>query len=277
MSDVLDRIMVISDLDGTLLDLKTYSSTAAGPALEALKKKGACLVLASSKTRAELEPIRSQLGHDGPFIVENGGALCVPTGFFRVPLEGAIPQETYEIIPFGTPYAQLRAALKEMAGTLGIQIHGFGDMTIEEVAERTGLTYHEATLAKRREYDEPFVLGNDALIESVCREAAARGLTCTRGGRFYHLLGPNDKGTACRFLIQCCRRQLAASQGRLYTIGIGDSANDLPMLVAVDQPILVQYPDGSYDSTMHLPHVIHAPGIGPVGWNAAVLALLKDA
>jgi mannosyl-3-phosphoglycerate phosphatase len=277
MSDVLDRIMVISDLDGTLLDLETYSSTAADPALKALKKKGVCLVLASSKTRAELERIRSRLGHDGPFIVENGGALYVPVGFFRFPLDGAVSRGEYERIAFGTPYDSLRAALKEIAAVLTIEIHGFGDMTIEEVAERTGLTYHEATLAKQREYDEPFVLGNDALIESVCREATARGLTCTRGGRFYHLLGANDKGTACRFLIQCCRRQLAASQGHLYTIGIGDSANDMPMLAAVDHPILVQRPDGSYDPSVYLPHIVQAQGIGPVGWNAAVLALLKDA
>jgi mannosyl-3-phosphoglycerate phosphatase len=276
MSIVLDRIMVISDLDGTLLDSETYSSTAAGPALEALKEKGASLVLASSKTRAELEPIRSRLGHDGPFIVENGGALYVPVGFFPVPLEGAIPRETYEIIEFGTPYAQLRAALKEIAGTLGIQMKGFGDMTIEEVGERTGLAHPGATLAKQREYDEPFVLGDDALIESVCREAVARGLRCTRGGRFYHLLGPNDKGTACRVLLQRCRRGLAASQRRLYAVGIGDSANDVSMLAAVDQPILVQRPDGSYDPAVHMPNVIHAPGIGPVGWNAAILNILKD-
>ena len=276
MSAAPTTMMVISDLDGTLLDSLTYSYTTATDALAALKKRGACLVLASSKTRAELEPIRSRLSHDGPFIVENGGALCVPVGFFRVPLEGAICRDGYEIIGFGTSYVTLRAALKDMASLLGIEIKGFGDMTIEEVAERTGLTHHEATLAKQREYDEPIVLDNDALIESVCREAAARGLTCTRGGPFYHLLGPNDKGTACRFLIQYYRRQLAASQRRLYTIGIGDSANDLPMLATVDQPILVQKPDGSYDPAGQFPHVLYAPGIGPAGWNAAVLHVLKS-
>lgn len=270
-------MIVISDLDGTLLDSETYSYTASVPALEALRKRGACLVLASSKTRAEMESIRRRLGHDGPFIIENGGALCVPAGFFRAPLDGAVSRGGYEIIEFGTPYASLRAALKDMATTLNIEIHGFGDLSIEDVAERTGLTHHEASLAKQREYDEPFVLTTDTLIESVRREAAARGLTCTRGGRFYHLLGSHDKGTACRFLIQCYRRQFAGLQGRLSTIGIGDSANDLPMLAAVDQPILVQRPDGSYDSTVRLPHVLHAPGIGPVGWNAAVLHILKDA
>lgn len=277
MSSVLDRIMVISDLDGTLLDSETYSSTAAGPALEALKKKGACLVLASSKTRAELEPIRERLGHRGPFIVENGGALFVPSNIFSTSPASAMTRDGYEVVQFGTPYSRLRAALKEIATVLKIEIQGFGDLSIEQVAKLTELTHDEAMLAKQREYDEPFVLINDTLIESVCREAAARGLTCTRGGRFYHLLGPNDKGTACRVLLQRCRRQLAASQRRLYAVGIGDSANDVPMLTAVDQPILVQRADGTYDPTVYMPNLIHAPGIGPVGWNAAVLNILKDA
>ena len=48
------------------------------------------------------------------------------------------------------------------------------------------------------------------------------------------------------------------------------------MLAAVDQPILVQRPDGSYDSTVRLPRLLHASGIGPVGWNAAVLTILRS-
>jgi mannosyl-3-phosphoglycerate phosphatase len=277
MSDVATLMIVISDLDGTLLDASTYSYTAATDALEALKKKDACLVLASSKTRAELEPIRERLGHRGPFIVENGGALFVPSNFFCTSPASAMAREGHEVIQFGTPYSRLRAALKEIAAVLNIEIQGFGDLSIEQVAKLTDLTHDEAMLAKQREYDEPFVLGNDALIESVCREAVARGLRCTRGGRFYHLLGLNDKGTACRILLQRCRRELAASQRRLYAVGIGDSANDVSMLAAVDQPILVQRPDGSYDPIVRMPNVIHAPGIGPIGWNAAVLNILKDA
>lgn len=277
MSTASTLLMVISDLDGTLLDSSTYSYAAATAALDRLKNERACLVLASSKTRAELELIRRRLGHEGPFIVENGGALFVPRGLFRFSPEGAVSREGYEVIPFGAPYARLRAALKDIAGKLGTDIKGFGDMSVEEVASLTGLTLHEAALAKQREYDEPFLLVNDTLFELVCREAATRGVTCTKGGRFYHLLGVSDKGTACRFLIDCYRRQLAPTSVRVCTIGIGDSANDLPLLSAVDQPILVQRPDGSYDSTVQLPHLIYAPGIGPTGWNTAILNVLGGA
>ena len=150
-------------------------------------------------------------------------------------------------------------------------------MPMEEIAERTGLTPHEASLAQQREYDEPFVLVHEDLFEVVCREAATRGLSCTKGGRFYHLLGRTDKGTASRFLIDCYRRHLKSGSVRLCTIGIGDSANDLPLLAAVERPILVKRPDGSYDSSVELPGLIYAPGIGPVGWNRAILDVLEGA
>lgn len=270
-----DFLIILSDLDGTLLDSATYSSTAAADALMALKQKAACLVLASSKTRAELEPIRCRLGHEGPFIVENGGALYVPQGFFHVSVEGARTWGAYEIVEFGTPYPLLRTALKEIETVLATGIKGFGDMSDEQLMELTGLSRPEARLAKRREYDEPFVLAQEGLIDFVYREAAARGLTCTKGGRFYHLLGRHDKGVACRFLLQRCRDQRSAFPRRVYSVAIGDSANDLPMLASVDRPILVQRPNGSYDPTVQLPNLIRASGIGPVGWNTAVLNVLS--
>jgi mannosyl-3-phosphoglycerate phosphatase len=63
---------------------------------------------------------------------------------------------------------------------------------------------------------------------------------------------------------------------RIETVGIGDSINDAPLLAMVDHPILVQKPDGSYDPDLHLTGMIRAPGIGPVGWNEAILNLLAQ-
>ena len=273
MNSTADAVVLISDLDGTLLDTDTYSSMAATEALTALRANGISLVLCSSKTRAEMEPIRKRLGHEGPFIVENGGALFIPHGYFRDAPKDSTPREGYAIIEFGTPYRFLRATMKEIARVLNITIRGFGDMSVEEVSALTGLEPDEAVLAQQREYDEPFVLEAQETFPLICREAVRHGLMCTKGGQFYHLLGPRDKGHACRVLLQHWRDQLNARTG-LLTIGIGDSANDLPMLALVDQPILVQGPDGTYDPTVRLPHMIYAPGVGPIGWNAAVLKLV---
>jgi hypothetical protein len=48
------------------------------------------------------------------------------------------------------------------------------------------------------------------------------------------------------------------------------------MLQAVDMPILIPKPGGSYDSDVleKLPAIRRAPAPGPKGWNQAVLDLV---
>ncbi len=65
--------VVVSDLDGTLLHRETYSFDEALPGIASLKERAIPVILVSSKTRAEIEPIREALGLEDPFVVENGG------------------------------------------------------------------------------------------------------------------------------------------------------------------------------------------------------------
>ena len=46
---------------------------------------------------------------------------------------------------------------KSCVNGLGINVQGFGDMSVDEVAALTGLTRDEAKLAKNREFTEPFI------------------------------------------------------------------------------------------------------------------------
>lgn len=275
------QIVVLTDLDGSLLDHATYSFEAAREALAMLQERAIPLVIVSSKTRAEIEPLRARLHDADPFVVENGGALFIPKGYFDFPVKWAQVHGDYQVIELGAPCARLRAALIEIGQTVGYRLKGFGDMPVAEIAERTGLSHAEAGLAKQREYDEPFIIegieDRAPLVHEIHCQAEARGLRCTRGGRFYHLTGNSDKGRACGILIDCYRQQQDHAGGALVTVGIGDSLNDLPMLAMVDRPVLVQRPDGSYDPEVPLPNLIRAPGIGPTGWNAALLHLLSRA
>lgn len=279
------HIMVLTDLDGSLLDAATYSFEPAREALAALRDRHIPLILVSSKTRAEMEAIRLRLDNAHPFVVENGGALYVPAWLGACPIEGATRRDGYRVIELGTPYPVLREALNDIRQTLRSGIRGFGDMSVGEIAERTGLSHAEAVLAKQREYDEPFVLegieDQAGAAHELRRLAEARGLRCTRGGRFFHLTGNNDKGLACRRLIDGYRRHVQEVGGSLMTIAIGDSDNDLSMLALADRSVLVQKPDGAYEPDVRfstrLPNLILAPGIGPVGWNRTLLALLEGA
>ncbi len=274
------RYLVFTDLDGCLLDSNTYSFEEARPALNALRSINIPVILVSSKTRAEIEPLRQRLDHHAPFIVENGAAIFVPLDTFDFPLERSRRRSSYHVIELGTPYALLRDVLKQIEESVDTPLRGFGDLSLDDIMHVTGLSREDALRATLREFDEPFLLdGPPTLIEEVCRQIVVRGLQWTKGGRFFHLTGANDKGRAADILLRCYQRQWRrdGQPEDLETVGIGDSLNDLPLLLSVDRPVLVQKADGTYDPDIKLPGLIRAPGIGPTGWNHAVLELLKQA
>ncbi len=254
-------LIFATDLDGTLLDAVTYGFEPARPALAALARSGAALVLASSKTRAEMEPLARALGLETALIVENGGAVLVP-----------VAGGGYETLACGVARAALLDALGAIGRETGAGIAGFASFSAERVAELTGLDLSAATRALEREWDEPFLLADEELAPAVAAAAARRGLAVTRGGRFFHLTGRSDKGGALRLLLA----RSAARGERRSSVGLGDAGNDLSLLAAVDRPIVVPRPSGRPDPALAaaLPAAELAPAPGPVGWNAAVLAVL---
>ena len=270
--------VVFTDLDGSLLDARMSSWDAAAPALQALRTRGIPLILVSSKSRAEIEPLRRRLQHRDPFIVENGGAVFVPHGLFTFPLERVRTKSSYDVIELGMPYHMLRDVLKQIEDAVETPLHGFGDLSLDEIMEVTGLSRADAALASIREYDEPFLLeAPQPLVAEVCRQIVSRGLRWSKAGRLFHLTGDNDKGEAADMLMQCYRREhrLRFQSRAVKSVGIGESINDVPLLAAVDHPILAQKPDGSFDTDVLLPRLVRARGIGPAGWNEAVLKLLR--
>jgi len=263
-------VVIFSDLDGTLLDLESYSWHEAREGLSLVVGRRVPLVLCTSKTRSEVEEFRAAFQNQDPFIVENGGAVYIPAQGRKRPVPEAVPVESYWRIGLGTPYDVLRSALREIRLQTGLPLRGFSDLEDHQVAELAGLCLDRARRAKQREYDEPFLLDRDEAAEIVAVRARDLGLEVSRGGRFWHLHGGTDKGRAVERLISLYRRE----RGPVITVGFGDSANDLPMLEAVDVPILVQKPDGSYDHGIAMDRLVRAPAPGPRGWTWAVKRLL---
>ena len=265
-------LLVFTDLDGTLLDHDNYSFASALPAITILKEKNVPLIFCTSKTRAEIEEIQLQLDSIHPFISENGGALFIPKDYFSHRFDFTRENSHYLIVELGTPYPKLREVLNQMNTLFPGKLRGFGDLTTQEVADFCGFSLSQATLAKKRDYDEPFILEDESLEDALEEIAIRSHLQINRGGRFYHLIGNSDKGKAVLQL----RDLYGQKSTNLKTVALGDSLNDLPMLKAVDYPILVQKPDGSYDPSVKLDNLILAPGSGPEGWCRALLMLLKE-
>lgn len=262
--------IIFSDLDGTLLDPVDYSFAAALPALEAIQTQDVPLILCSSKTHAEIEIYRQRLNNEHPFIAENGGGIFIPRGYFSFPVEGEAFGD-YQLIKLGTPYAEIRRQFVRLRERLSAKVRGFADMTDMEVAALTGLPPGEAVLAKQRDFDEVFVF-DGAPDETFLKAIEATGLHWTQG-QFFHIMGDHDKGCAVNLLQSRYRREY----GAIKSIGLGDSLNDLPMIEAVNQPVLVRHADGSFDARIDLPGLLKTQRPGPSGWNDAVLQLLAAA
>jgi mannosyl-3-phosphoglycerate phosphatase family protein len=266
------RIIVFTDLDGTLLD-ETYSFSAARQSLELLSGKGIPLILCSSKTRVEVEHYRALLRNRHPFVSENGGGIFVPEDYFPdetvLARHGAIRDKNCSAIRLGMPYVDLRAEIVRLRA-MGFDITGFGDLSVEGVAARTGLSPGEAALSKVREFDEPFFFEGDAdLKQDLIRAVRDRGLQVTEG-RILHITGDNDKGKATALLSTIYREH----SGICATIALGDGPNDLPMLQCVDYPAAVRRSDGTVHPALSSAGFMQADGIGPAGWNQLVPRLL---
>lgn len=272
---MISQPVIFTDLDGTLLDHETYSFSAAVPALEILNEKGIPLVFCSSKTRGEIEYWRDKLGNRHPFISENGGGIFIPLSYFAEDdVRAAVPKpkmvDGYHVLVLGTTYRVLRGALRDLRVS-GFDIKGFGDMSAPEVAEITGLSEKEAELAKKREFDEPFVLQGDKVnLSALLASVREKGLRLAQG-RLYHLMGDHNKGGGVDALKLLYQRKY----GNIITIALGDSPADLPMLEKVDYPILVRNYRREHDPTVAVPNLIRADGVGPEGWNKAMLELIR--
>ncbi|MBI2486010.1 MAG: HAD-IIB family hydrolase [Deltaproteobacteria bacterium] len=266
------EFVIFTDLDGTLLDYESYSFEAASSGLEFISSKNIPIVICTSKTRAEIELYRKLLNNNEPFISENGGGIFIPSAYFSHNFNYDRQVDSYKVIELGTPHKRLIEVLNSIKKDASLKVKGFSEMTIEELSEVSGLSREIAELAIMREYDEPFIIyGDENDKERKKNEITRRGFKHTEGGIFHHIMGDNDKGKAVKILTNLFKQKFS----NLKTIAIGDSLNDLPMLEAVDIPILVQKPDGQYDSRIKLDNLVFAEGIGPEGWNNAILNLFE--
>lgn len=262
------RLVIFSDLDGTLLD-EDYSYAAALPALRRLDELGVPLVLVTSKTRAEVEPLHRELRLGEPFVVENGAAILFPPACRDLCGDEATSHAGYRALVLGRPYSEVRGAFAELRRRFPIE--GFGDMSAERIAELTDLEPEAAEAARRREFTEPFRIADAARLEELTSAATDLGFAVTTGGRLHHLIGSGqDKGRAVRRLIGLYTRHLGET---VLSVGLGDGPNDLPMLEAVDLPVVVPRPNGS---SLELPRAeaMYAERPGAAGWSAAVFAVL---
>ncbi len=266
--------LIFSDLDGTLLDADTYDFTPAREAIEFLKEHQFPLILCSSKTKAEIEVYREKMGLKAyPFISENGGAIFIPNETLNLNGFNYQIRPGYCVIELGMPFAYIQKCLYKIKQQLQTKLKCLSEMDLEEIIAFTNLPPAEAKLAQKRDYSEPIIFADRPEKLPVLKRALQEyRLYLTKGGRFYTVMGGNDKGRAVEILKNIYQQTYPYK--KFVSIGLGDSPNDLPLLEKVDIPVGVRRKDGSYLSIQQR-NVYFTQFPGPKGWAEAIFKIIK--
>ncbi len=264
---MIKKLVVFTDLDGTLLDHYDYSWEAAAPALQRLKEAACPVILNSSKTRPEIEALRKAMENTDPFIVENGSAVCIPEQYF------ATQEQDLTIKRFGPNRDDILKILEGLRKGYGYAFKSFNDMSVQELMATTGLDRLSAKKAKMRDASEPLIwMDTETRLHSFMSRLATTGLSVIAGGRFYHVMGSVSKADSIDWLMNAYRAQNPEID--YISVGLGDSYNDIPMLEAVDIPVLVQGMHGN-EILVKRDDLIRTSEPGPAGWNRAMLKIIE--
>jgi mannosyl-3-phosphoglycerate phosphatase len=267
--------IIFTDLDGTLLNSETYSYQAALPTLKKLKRSGIPVIPVTSKTRQEVEHLRTEMGLQDPFVVENGSAVYLPRQQPDFQLPEGEDVGDYRVLQLGCNYVTARAGLKAIAQSIGRPLKGFGDWTVDQIVQLTGLPPSDAKQAKAREFTEPFMTPKNVTSEALRDAVEDMGFKVVIGDRFSHLIGGEaGKGLAVHRLVN-----LYYPQGDIptsvVTIGLGNSPNDLDMLENVDLPVVLPGQSGPHPRLAERGWTV-APVPAPEGWQLAVEAAMDQ-
>ena len=268
------KLLVFTDLDGTLLDHHNYSWDAAIPALDELNQRSYPLIINSSKTKAEIIRLREGIGNNHPFICENGTVIYIPKGYFGI--TDPVTDDDSEFIAhnFGISSSGIITKLDEIRQKYRFKFTGFHDMTALEIGKLCGLDEEQSINAGQREATEPIIWNDtEESLEQFKSMLSENDLMLVKGGRFYHVMAEVDKGESLIWL----KKQYEASEPGTdwVTIGLGDSFNDVRMLEVVDYPVLVTNPDIKQPDVSYLSNLITTSEPGPRGWCESVQHLIN--
>lgn len=293
---------MFTDIDGTLVDINTAEyGKETDKLIRLIKERNIPLILTSAKTRLEQNKIREDLGISDPFIVENGGAIVIPKGYFpdyalrdiKYPLRETqeIKNEARDVnheivVELGKPADYIRAKLSDIRKKYSINFRGVADISVEKLSNLALISREQAKRMAQRNYGETILQIQSEDIARFIKYVQEDGMKVIHGGRFFDVTVGTDKGIAVGILKKLFKDKF---HNNVTFFGIGDSTNDIPMLNLMDIPILVQRQDSSWvddgeikmknavdSSRISSNKLIKVEGIGPNGWENAIHKIILE-
>ncbi|NOY79052.1 MAG: hypothetical protein GXO76_14465 [Calditrichaeota bacterium] len=230
-------LIIFSALENVLVNPRSFQWEDARDILNRAYLRGIPWVVWSRWPVQQVIYFRGQLGLTDPFIVESGGALYIPFGYFDVEIK-AVEKEGCEVIENGLPVAPIREFMEEFRRVNHLPIRFAEEFSVEEFAQIAGIPLHLAGFYQNARYSLAFYVDPYAGGEwrdKLNVQASKRGIRIRKEGSFYMAVGRNNESV----LVAKLKKWFEMSWGtNPEVMAIGAAPPDTPYLRHADRTIV---------------------------------------
>jgi mannosyl-3-phosphoglycerate phosphatase len=231
-----------------------------------LQQRNIPLIPVTTKTRAEIADWCQSCGLIAPLIVEGGSGIFIPQTDDRFSTSETKSIDNYYLHQLGCSYTEARAALKAVQEEINKILRGFGDLDEENIQSLIGGSTKTARQAKSREFSEYFLTPSRLEIEQLQEVATEYGFKILPGDNLSLVLGAAAGEAEA---INWLKHNFVVKDSDVQTVGLGLTASDLPLLEAVDLPIIIPSVSG-IDFSLASKNWQVANNVGVQGWAESI-------
>ena len=258
------KILIFTDLDGSLLHRDTFKFDEIKDYLKQLISKGIFIIPNTSKTEKEILEFNNELGSSLPYISENGSAI---NGLDL--LNSNLPKE---LILSREKDSLIKIFEKLVPVNLQNKCKWLSEMDKKKQSLIFGLEDDKLKMALDRKYTIPFLFeGNKSERNELSKIVKNKGLALQEGGRVINLTDKVNKAKALQVFVRFFKK----NNKNVKTIAVGDNYNDLDMLKTSEFPCLVFNDKFTLDE-IPIKNLITTNKPSPEGWADVIKkALVK--
>lgn len=270
ISEVMEKTLFVSDLDGTLLSSDSRVSASSAAMLNEAIAHGALFSIATARTPSTVAHLMKDIGTNLPFVVMTGAALWDKASGKFSEKKTILPETAGRILGIVRKHS-LPAFVYRLVGDR-IHIYHTGPLSDTErrfIAERNDSEYKVFHIPENGSSEMPFPLTDVSLFYSMqpspLVEAAYHDIRehVECNPIFYHdMFGP-ETGIMEVFSPSASKAnsvmRLKSLAGADRVVAFGDNLNDIPMLRVADVAVAVE---NAVDEVKAVADIIIPPNTG---------------
>lgn len=272
------RILLFSDVDGTLLDRSDRLAIGADEFAHVCESIE--LILTPSRTLPELCALQDRLSFRAPMIAENGAPIAVDAGecgFGEGGMEGGffhrVLGRRLRVLPLAGSALHVRSRVWRVALALDVAYDEQRDvLTRSAVAHTRG-----SRQALQRTHSVLIRLragARECAFAALADTLRLDGLSVSSGGGWTAVVAGSDKGAAAVWLAEALQRARHCTQP---VAAVGDGENDEALLSVAERAFVVRNDDGTWhDALTAIPGAVRLDPPDIAGWLPAIDLLARE-